>query len=232
MKTTILLALATLFMACGNRVAPAETVESEDSGNPSTSSIVDPKNRQDTVFFGYILGQPTKAITNKLIDEGKFFGDIGYRETFTIAKGGVSQKIYVDGYSFYLYIADRKYTALLTLFDTNGQKITLLSNDGNLMSQQIYIHGREKEPIIEALKKQYGAPNTPPEDGYEPFVPYEDIDGFWNISNKAVYLATLGNFMVLVYEDIIAIRNKNNAETTAREVEKKYSQEQSKETQL
>ncbi len=145
-----------------------------------------------------------------------------HRVTFTIRRGGVSQVIYVEGYPFDLYIDDEKYTAYLSLFDGKGEKIDFRSNE-KLMSLQIYIQGTENAPILGALRKQYGEPNTPPGDNYECFVPYGDIDAFWNISNKAVYLTTPGNFMVLVYEDIIAVRDLKNKEDAARKEKSEFN---------
>jgi len=224
----VLLIISLLFYSCNNTQSRLNKQDiNEQVLNPKT--IVDPQNRRDTVFWGYILGQSTKKITNNLIDERKM--DVEHKVNLTIRKGGVSQVIYVYGYPFDLYIADKKYNAFLSLFDTDGERIDFRS-DAKLMSLQIYICDTEKDPIIEALKEEYGEPNLPPEEGYESFVPKEDMDAFWNISNKAVYLATLGNFMVLVYEDILAIMDKRKAENAAIEKEKEFNQEQSKKTQL
>lgn len=229
MREKILLAFAILlFIACDKKGTSTE----EQSIAGDKKSLVDPNNRQDTVYFGYVLNKPTKDITKKLIDENAFIGDIGYSYTFTVVQYGQSQKITIDGYAFDLYIAGKKYNALLTLFDTDEQQITLYGKDGNLMSLQIYIQGREKEPIIEALKKQYGEPCEMPGEGYDSTVPRDWIDAFWNVSNKAVYLATPGNFMILVYEDIIAIRNKENEKNALKQAEKEYYIERSKKTKL
>lgn len=197
-------------------------------GGEKTKTIVDSQNRQDTVYFGYILGQPTKDITKQLINNRDLLSNDIERRTFTMSYGGYSTNIVVNGYPFDLFIADKKYKALLSLYDTNGD---VIQDDGKLMSLRIYISGTDKYPIIDALKKQYGETNTPPEEGYKVDVPQE-IDAFWNISNKAVYLESFSSFMVLIYEDIIAVRDKNNAEAAAIESEKERNLEQSKKTQL
>lgn len=214
----LLLFICILVFSCKNSRRQLEEPNSIEQLNPKT--IVDPQNREDTVFFGYILGESSKTITSKLIDENKI--DVEHRVTFTIRRGGVSQVIYVEGYPFDLYIDDEKYTAYLSLFDGKGEKIDFRSNE-KLMSLQIYIQGTENAPILGALRKQYGEPNTPPGDNYECFVPYGDIDAFWNISNKAVYLTTPGNFMVLVYEDIIAVRDLKNKEDAARKEKSEFN---------
>lgn len=71
----------------------------------------------------------------------------------------------------------------------------------------------------------------PPQGGYKVDVPQE-VNAFWNISNKAVYLESFSGFMVLIYEDIIAVRNKNKAETAAKDSEKAKNRERSKKTHL
>ena len=141
----------------------------------------------------------------------------------------MAQKVEAKGYPFDLYIADKKYDALLSLYDINGD---LIQNDGKLMSLHIYIDStdKDKETIIDALRKQYGTTNTIPKDGYKVNGP--DAEVFWNISNKAIYLQSYGGFLLLVYEDIIAVREKNNSEATAIQVEKEHNLEQSKETHL
>lgn len=141
MKAKIVLVFAILlFIACGKKGASTE----EQSIAENKKSMVDPNNRQDTVYFGYVLNKPTKDITKKLIDENAFIGDVGYSYTFTVVQYGQSQKITIDGYAFDLYIAGKKYNALLTLFDTDEQQITLYGKDGNLMSLQIYIQGKKR----------------------------------------------------------------------------------------
>lgn len=82
------------------------------------------------------------------------------------------------------------------------------------------------------MKKQYGEFCEIPNEGYDSTVPRDWIDAFWNVSNKAIYLATPGNFMILVYEDIIAIRDKENEKHALKQAEKEYYIEQSKKTIL
>ena len=52
--------------------------------------------------------------------------------------------------------------ALLILADNEGN---FIEKDGTLLSLYIYLDGSIEYPIINALKKQYGEPNTPPKDG-------------------------------------------------------------------
>lgn len=195
-------------------------------------TIVDPQNRQDSVYFGYVLGQPTKEVTRQLIDNGDLLSKNIESRKYRLSIGGFSQDYIAKGYPFDLYIADKKYDALLSLYDTNGD---LIQDDGKLMSIHIYINGNDRVPIIDALASQYGETNTPPNDGYKVMIP-EELDAFWNISNKAVYLETFSDFMVLIYEDIIAVKEKNNAEAAKIEAEieseKEHNLEQSKKTKL
>lgn len=201
----------------------------QQKGNTSIpKTVVDPNNRQDTVYFGYILGQPTKSITEALIKEGKFNSPKQVKKTFSY----LAWELNYEGYPFNLFIGDKSYDAFLVLADTDGQFIT---NDGKLMSLYIYIDGSEKQPILNELRKQYGTPNTPPQDGYSVFVP-RSLDAFWNVSNKAVYLESMGGFMILVYEDIIAVterKNKQAAEKARIErAEKQKNEEGSKNNPL
>jgi hypothetical protein len=235
MRITIYFFAVLLFVACGKKVAPPEPSEKEQNEKEqknvvSTRTVVDPKNRQDTVFLGYILGQKTKSITKQLIKNGDLLSKRIERRTFTLSMGGFAQNIIAKGYPLDLYIGDKKYDALLSLYDTNGD---LIEDDGMLMSLRIYIPGGalERADIITELKKQYGKPNTPPQGGYKVDVPQE-VNAFWNISNKAVYLESFSGFMVLIYEDIIAVRNKNKAETAAKDSEKAKNRERSKKTHL
>lgn len=227
MKHNIILFIICLFaFSCSNNTQ--KQTEGEQEKAEETRTIVDPQNRQDTVYFGYVLGQSTKGITQKLLKNGELSSTNMERRKYTLSYGGFSQDIIAEGYPFDLYIADKKYDALLTLYDTNGD---LIEDDGKLMSLRICISGTDSGPIIDALKAQYGKTNTPPEDGYTLGAP-EVVDAFWNISNKAVYLESYSSFMVLTYEDIIAIRERNNAESAKIESEKEHNLEQSKKTQL
>ncbi len=120
----LLFAFATLlFIACGKKVAPPEPHEKEQKKVVSTRTVVDPKNRQDTVYLGYILGQKTKSITKQLIKNGDFISKRIERRTYTLSMGGLAQNITVKGYPLELYIGDKKYDALLSLYDTNGNLI-------------------------------------------------------------------------------------------------------------
>ena len=231
MKTNLLFAFAILMIvACGNRVAPAEPIETEGTEEAkvfTTHTVVDPQNRQDTVYYGYILGQSTKSITRKLINDGELKSRNIVRKQLVFSIDGFAQAIVAKGYPFDLYIADKKYDALLSLYDIKGD---LIQNDGKLMSLHIYIDSTEKGPIIEALRKEYGTTNSIPEDGYKVDGPKTEV--FWNLSNKAIYLQSYGGFLVLVYEDIIAVRDKNKSETAAIQAEKDSNLEKSKKTQL
>lgn len=75
----------------------------------------------------------------------------------------------------------------------------------------------------------------PPNNGYRVFVP-DKLEAFWNVSNKAVYLEAMGDFMILVYEDIIGVVDKNNKEAAkkaaAEAAEKQRNMERSKNTPL
>ena len=227
-KTKVLFALATLvFVACGKRVAPSETLELEQDVITETNNLVNPENRQDTVFFGYILGQSTKSITKQLINKGELKSKSIVKKSLVFSAEGFAQGIVAKGYLFDLYIEDEKYDALLSLYDDKGD---LIQNDGKLMSLHIFIDTTDKGSIIKALKKQYGSTNTIPEDGYKVEGPETEV--FWNKSNKAIYLQSYGGFLVLIYEDIIAVRNKNNSEAAAIETEKQHNLNQSKKTQL
>ena len=227
MKHSFILFIICLFvLSCSNNAQ--KQIESKQEKAEETRTLVDPQNRQDTVYFGYILGQSTKDITQKLIKNGDLLSKEKERRKYTLSYGGFSQNIIAEGYPFDLYIADKKYDALLTMYDTNGD---LIEDDGKLMSLRICISGTDSGPIIDALTAQYGEPNTPPEDGYKVDVP-EELAAFWNISNKAVYLESYSSFMVLTYEDIIAVRERNNAEVAKIESEKEHNLEQSKKTKL
>lgn len=219
-----------LFVACGKKVSPPEPAKNEHKIVVNKTTVVDPNNRQDTVYLGYILGQNTKSVTKHLIKNGDYLSKRLERRTFTLSMGGFSQNITAKGYPLDLYIGDKKYDALLSLYDTNGD---LIEDDGVLMSLRIYIPGGalEKADIITALKKQYGTPNAPPQGGYKVDVPQE-VNAFWNISNKAVYIESFSGFMVLIYEDIIAVRNLNKAKAAAKESEKARNREKSKKTHL
>lgn len=228
MKIKLLLAFATLlFAACKNKVAPTMLAETVEDETPTTINKVDPQNRQDTVFLGYILGQSTKSITKQLINKGELKSKSIVKKSLVFSAEGIAQGIVAKGYPFDLYIEDEKYDALLSLYDDKGD---LIQNDGKLMSLHIYIDTTDKGSIIKALKKQYGSTNTIPEDGYKVEGPETEV--FWNKSNKAIYLQSYGGFLVLIYEDIIAVRNKNNSEAAAIEAEKQHNLNQSKKTQL
>lgn len=234
-----LLFLGAIVTSCVNFTVKTDSVN---------STIVDPENRQDTVFLGYILGQPTKSITTSLIKNGQFSTSFPVRKTYTISLGGYSQDVVTAGYPFDLYIGDQHYDATLVLYDTDekiilddaplsalGLDINQDTEEAKLMRMQIYIKGTNSYPIVSALESQYGKPNTPPKDGYKVLVPQE-LDAFWNVSNKAVYLETFSSFMVLVYEDIIAIQDRNNGisavKEAVREQERQHNLEQSKNTKL
>lgn len=228
MKIKLLLAFATLlFAACKNKVAPTMLAETVEDETPTTINKVDPQNRQDTVFLGYILGQSTKSITKQLINKGELKSKSIVKKSLVFSAEGFAQGIVAKGYPFDLYIEDEKYDALLSLYDDKGD---LIQNDGKLMSLHIYIDTTDKGSIIKALKKQYGSTNSIPEDGYKVEGPETEV--FWNKSNKAIYLQSYGGFLVLIYEDIIAVRNKNNSEAAAIEAEKQHNLNQSKKTQL
>lgn len=230
MRIVIYCFAALIFVACEKKATPPEPTEKKQEKVVNTKTVVDPNNRQDTVYLGYILGQKTKSITKQLIKNSAFLSKRIEKRTFMLSMGGFAQKINVKGYPLDLYIGDKKYDALLSLYDTNGD---LIEDDGVLMSLRIYIPGGalERADIITELKKQYGEPNRPPQGGYKVDIPQE-VDAFWNISNKAVYLESFSGFMVLIYEDIIAVRNKNKSEAAAKESEKAKNREQSKKTHL
>lgn len=200
--------------------------------------IVDPDNRQDTVYFGYILGQKTQSITDRLIKEGRFNSNVQVSKTYQY----MHQNLIFTGYPFDFCVDDKKYDALLILADKEGN---FIENDGTLLSLYIYLDGSNTYPIINALKKQYGEPSIPPKNGYRVFVPDKlatfwdksnKLAAFWNISNKAVYLEDMGNFMILVYEDIIGVADKKNKEAAekaaAEAAEKQKNMERSKNTPL
>lgn len=191
-------------------------------------SIVDPNNRQDTVYFGYILGQKTQSITDRLIKEGQFNSNTQVSKTFRY----MHQNLIFSGYPFDFCVDDKKYDALLILADNEGN---FIEEDGTLMSLYIYLDGCYDYTIINALEKQYGDPHMPPKDGYNVFVP-DKLVAFWNISNKAVYLENMGNFTILVYEDIIGVVNKKNKEAAEKAdekaAEKQRNLERSKNTPL
>lgn len=203
-----------------------------------TRTIVDPNNRQDTVYFGYILGQKTQSITDRLIKEGRFNSNTQVRKTFRYNH----QNLIFSGYPFDFCVDDQKFDALLILADNEGN---FIENDGTLLSLYIYFDAWNEYPIINALKKQYGEPNIPPKNGYRVFVPDKlatfwdksnKLEAFWNISNKAVYLEDMGDFMILVYEDIIGVADKKNKEAAekaaAEAAEKQKNMERSKNTPL
>lgn len=165
MKIKLLLAFATLlFAACKNKVAPTMLAETVEDETPTTINKVDPQNRQDTVFLGYILGQSTKSITKQLINKGELKSKSIVKKSLVFSAEGFAQGIVAKGYPFDLYIEDEKYDALLSLYDDKGD---LIQNDGKLMSLHIYIDTTDKGSIIKALKKQYGSTNSIPEDGYK-----------------------------------------------------------------
>ncbi len=190
--------------------------------------VVDSTNRQDTVFFNYILGESTNPITKKLIADGTLKSPYPVIRTYTMSLGGFSQQVAAEGYPFDLYIGEKKYDALLSLYSVDGN---VIDDDGKLMSLRIYIASTDSYPIIDALRDSYGQTNDPPADGYKVEVPQE-LDVFWNISNKAIYLESFSDFMVLIYEDIIAIRDKNNAEEAIKEAIKQHNLEESQKTKL
>lgn len=198
----------------------------EKAIDPKT--IVDPNNRHDTVYFGYILGQKTQSITERLIKEGHFNSNIQIPKTYRY----MHQNLIFSGYPFDFCVNDKKFDALLILADNEGN---FIEKDGTLLSLYIYLDGWDKYSIINALKKQYGDPNTPPKGGYKVFVP-DKLEAFWNISNKAIYLEDMGDFMILVYEDIIGVADKKNKEAAkqaaAEAAEKQKNMERSKNTPL
>lgn len=223
MSMIMLLTLSISSCGGGNKIV-------EKQQDPKT--IVDPQNRQDTVYFNYILGQETKSITDKLIAEGKFNSKYPETKSYRMSIGGYTQTITCKGYPFDLYIADQKYDAQLVLYNTEGKRI---DDNGKLMSLRIYIEGSKKYPIINALKQQYGEKNNPPKDGYKVDVP-DRLDAFWNISNKAIYIESFSSYMVLIYEDIIAVRDlyldMEKTEKANKEANRKYNEEQSQRTSL
>ena len=233
MKTNPFLFYLQLFIvfcmasSCNNQ---QRRIETNQKNINETRTVVDPQNRQDTVYMGYVLGQTTKSITKQLIKNGDILSNKIEQRYYTLSIGGYSQRIIAKGYPIDLYIGDKKYDALLSLYDTKGE---VIEDDGILMSLRIFIKGDALDTanIITELKKQYGEPNTPPNDSYKVDVPQE-VDAFWNISNKAVYLESFSSFMVLIYEDIIAIRDKNKSEAEAIEAEKANNLEKSKKTHL
>ena len=199
----------------------------EKAIDPKT--IVDPNNRQDTVYFGYIFGQKTQNITDRLIKEGQFNSNSQVRKTYRY----MHQNLILSGYPFDFCVDDKKYDALLILADNEGN---FIEKDGTILCLYIDVDGWEKYSIINALKKQYGDPHMPPKvDGYKVFVP-DKLEAFWNISNKAVYLEDMGDFMILVYEDIIGVADKKNKEATekaaAEAAEKQKNMERSRNTPL
>lgn len=56
MKTELIFVfVALLIVACGNKSAQTETSEEKDGQVLTTRNLVNPQNRQDTVYFGYIV---------------------------------------------------------------------------------------------------------------------------------------------------------------------------------
>ena len=98
--------------------------------------VVDSTNRQDTVFFNYILGESTNPITKKLIADGTLKSPYPVIRTYTMSLGGFSQQVAAEGYPFDLYIGEKKYDALLSLYSVDGN---VIDDDGKLMSLRIYI---------------------------------------------------------------------------------------------
>jgi len=224
MKKQIVFFLVVVLIAVAFTRCSSKPREREDY----TKTIVDPNNRQDTVYFGYILGQRTKSITDRLIKEGQFNSNFQVQRTYRYKY----QDLIFSGYPFDFCVDDKKYNALLVLADNEGN---FIEKDGTLLSLYIYLDGFNDYPIINALKKQYGNPHMPPQDGYKVFVP-DKLEAFWNVSNKAVYLENMGNFMILVYEDIIGVVNKKNKEAAERAAavaaERQKNLERSKNTPL
>lgn len=216
------LLLCALCCACNNN----SQSQKEVTVDPNT--IVNPNNRQDTVYFGYILGQKTQSITDSLIKEGRFNLNTQIPKRYHY----MFQDLILSGYPFDFCVDEKKYDALLILADNEGN---FIEKDGTLLSLYIYLDGWDKYTIINALKKQYGEPHMPPNNGYRVFVP-DKLEAFWNVSNKAVYLEAMGDFMILVYEDIIGVVDKKNKEAAkkaaAEAAEKQRNMERSKNTPL
>ena len=108
--------LCVLCCACINN---SQSSQNQKEVAVDSRTIVDPNNRQDTVYFGYILGQKTQSITDRLIEEGQFNANTQIPKTYHY----MYQNLIFTGYPFDFCVDEIKYDALLILADNEGNFI-------------------------------------------------------------------------------------------------------------
>ena len=149
-----------------------------------------------TVYFGYRLGEPTQNVTDSLVLDNSFLVKRSITRQFDSSLIGEAN---VDGWPFYLYTPEAKYTCHLHLVEWRNV----------LIRQEIYIKPSKYEafdigPLIKALKTKYGSNTCRPRNRFY-HVPRRLARYYWRVGDKAVYLADLHGYYILVYESIESV---------------------------